>query len=596
LLAVTIADLKPDPQEKPTFYLKNIYDLLADGNVSRSAISVEPPRSPPPKYVIWVNSLWFLSLNMSLTSAMLATMLQQWARRYIQITEKPHYTPHYGARVRAFFTRGLERLHFSWAAEAIPLLIHMSLILFFTGLLIYLYNIHHTVFWAAACWIVLSAVVYLVITIMPVVWVDSPYYSPLSALVFRVYAALLFSLSFVDRFRILATKYSFRKGFSKSIENMAIEEVTKISESGKIDEFILKWTFDAHSMASPRKLDQFFSYIYDFSNSKLIDHPLNVLNKLDFREFCSAWMASMRRTFSLTSLSDPRKMGQFKANLKVADAIYGSAPSDSKMGLLAKTSLVDILADVPRQKRDDSWFDLAADQMDKTKEDIRRYANSEWDSDNVLLATRIHMAHSISKSPPDKQDVATFAAERTLQVERLSQFEIQNASPELRHEFCSLWNEIVPRAQASGDGSIPHFVIHRLRPLYDDLHRGTEYAQAQPFDEFKASSYCSCGDPRHRSREQPIVIPKPGSIESDISPVEALMQDNETGIDPSISLTRHHRSSAAPEAGHLPSFHPPPNTQTVNVSNQLETRPYLHQAASASAPNVATTISRRPFA
>jgi Family of unknown function (DUF6535) len=82
LVAVSIQDLRPNSQDTSAFYLKNILQLLADPNVSRESIlatPAEPPPFSPPKYAIWVNSLWFLSLVISLTCAMLATLLQQWA-------------------------------------------------------------------------------------------------------------------------------------------------------------------------------------------------------------------------------------------------------------------------------------------------------------------------------------------------------------------------------------------------------------------------------------------------------------------------------------------------------------------------------------
>ncbi|KAH9956661.1 hypothetical protein BGW80DRAFT_1150728, partial [Lactifluus volemus] len=82
-LTVSVQDLKSNPQDTTVFYLANIYQLLADPNISRASIlatPVQPPVFSPPKSAILVNSLWFLSLVISLTSALLATMLQQWAR------------------------------------------------------------------------------------------------------------------------------------------------------------------------------------------------------------------------------------------------------------------------------------------------------------------------------------------------------------------------------------------------------------------------------------------------------------------------------------------------------------------------------------
>ena len=55
-----------------------------------------PPLSPsfsPPNHEVWVNTLWFLSLVISLNCALLATLLQQWARRYLKIIQS-RYSPH----------------------------------------------------------------------------------------------------------------------------------------------------------------------------------------------------------------------------------------------------------------------------------------------------------------------------------------------------------------------------------------------------------------------------------------------------------------------------------------------------------------------
>ncbi|KAH9971429.1 hypothetical protein BGW80DRAFT_1122896, partial [Lactifluus volemus] len=83
-LTVSVQDLKPNSQDTSAFYLANIYQLLADPNISRASIlSTQPPQFSPQNSAVLVNSLWFLSLVISLTSALLATMLQQWARRFL---------------------------------------------------------------------------------------------------------------------------------------------------------------------------------------------------------------------------------------------------------------------------------------------------------------------------------------------------------------------------------------------------------------------------------------------------------------------------------------------------------------------------------
>ncbi|KAH9972357.1 hypothetical protein BGW80DRAFT_1206909, partial [Lactifluus volemus] len=180
-LTVSVQDLKSNPQDTTVFYLANIYQLLADPNISRASIlatPVQPPVFSPQKSAVLVNSLWFLSLVISLTSALLATMLQQWARRFLTITQPPLYSPHKRASIRAFFANGVEKFHLPWSVEALPALLHLSLFLFFTGLAIYLFNINHTVFSVVVWWVGLAGGVYGCVTLMPIFWHDSPYYSP----------------------------------------------------------------------------------------------------------------------------------------------------------------------------------------------------------------------------------------------------------------------------------------------------------------------------------------------------------------------------------------------------------------------------------
>ncbi|KAH9055305.1 hypothetical protein EDB87DRAFT_1567514, partial [Lactarius vividus] len=139
LISVSIQDIRPNPQDTSNFYLANIYRSISDPN--QSTISTPPPPFSPPSYAVWVNSLWFLSLVISLTCALLATLLQQWARRYLKITQ-PRYSPHKRARIRAFSAEGVDRFLLPWAVEALPTLLHASLFLFLAGLAVFLWNVN----------------------------------------------------------------------------------------------------------------------------------------------------------------------------------------------------------------------------------------------------------------------------------------------------------------------------------------------------------------------------------------------------------------------------------------------------------------------
>ncbi|KAF8471362.1 hypothetical protein DFH94DRAFT_613220, partial [Russula ochroleuca] len=189
LLSVTLMDLKQSPQPPPQpqgnseFYLKSICRFLSDQNESCEpppSFVIDPPTFSPSKSAIWVNSLWFLSVLISLTCAMLATFMQKWARRYIKNTQPSRYSPHKRARLRAFFSEGVEKWHVSWAVETLPILLHISFFLFCVGLIIFLFSTNHVVFGAVVWWPLLSMMAYLSITLLPLFWPNSPYDAPLS--------------------------------------------------------------------------------------------------------------------------------------------------------------------------------------------------------------------------------------------------------------------------------------------------------------------------------------------------------------------------------------------------------------------------------
>ncbi|KAH9025780.1 hypothetical protein EDB84DRAFT_1273386, partial [Lactarius hengduanensis] len=93
---------------------------------------------------IRVNVIWFLSLVLSVASAVNATLFQQWARRYLELTRR-RVAPHKRARTRAYMYNGIASFKMSRAVKAMPVLLHLSIFLFFAGLIDFLWNTNSTV-------------------------------------------------------------------------------------------------------------------------------------------------------------------------------------------------------------------------------------------------------------------------------------------------------------------------------------------------------------------------------------------------------------------------------------------------------------------
>ncbi|KAI0062742.1 hypothetical protein BV25DRAFT_1825276 [Artomyces pyxidatus] len=138
----------------------------------------------PSSSALRVNIFWFLSLSLSLSCALGAALMQQWARRYISNTEDAQRagTLDTHGRIHAYLFLGLQTFRFKAAVEALPALLHASVILFFVGLIDFLFPINKTVAYVLLSFVSLGTLLYFALTILPSLWPNSPYATPLSAI------------------------------------------------------------------------------------------------------------------------------------------------------------------------------------------------------------------------------------------------------------------------------------------------------------------------------------------------------------------------------------------------------------------------------
>ncbi|KAJ7899658.1 hypothetical protein B0H13DRAFT_1446576, partial [Mycena leptocephala] len=95
----------------------------------------------PPAASLICNIFWFISLGLSLTCALIATLLQQWARDFLHRADM-RSSPIIRARIFSFLYYGLKQFNMHTVVDIIPLLLHESLVLFFAGLVAFLIPIN----------------------------------------------------------------------------------------------------------------------------------------------------------------------------------------------------------------------------------------------------------------------------------------------------------------------------------------------------------------------------------------------------------------------------------------------------------------------
>ena len=504
LISVSIQDIRPSSQDTSNFYLANIYQTLADpdrSNVSHSLPS--PPPFSPPNYAIWVNALWFLSLVTGISCALLATLLQQWARRYLKVTQ-PHCSIAKRARIRAFFAEGVEKFVLLWVAESLPTLLHTSLFLFLAGLVVFLQNVNFTVFKLTLAWIGFCAALYGCATFPPMICHDCPYYTPFTIFFWQV------ALGILDIF------YQVRSSFGSSRRREALgklrdryhkwnmqgihktaEETALLPSLSWLDTRAFMWTFD--SLAEDRELERFFSGLPGFRRSReVVVDPLLSLTSQQKQKFSDALKWLLKVTFSTHLLSDsvkkqraivcakavdpahiPDAFGvlhtilseyQYSFPLATADIVHsvkGWGDSTDECAVLdAQAAISTIIARV--QPRDDSWFMLASDTLGIPESVLRGYAAND---DNLSLAILIHMTRQQFSNHGNPSWPSVKFSEI---LDAASRFNVQGTSPQLQNDFCALWNQIVFKVQNEDDQSMAFDILGPIRNIYIALHHSTD--------------------------------------------------------------------------------------------------------------------------
>ncbi|KAF7361266.1 hypothetical protein MSAN_01158900 [Mycena sanguinolenta] len=158
--------------------------------LSASPLSGASPSGAP----LACNILWFISLGLSLTSALTATLVDEWARTFIQKTEMLP-SPVKRARIFAFLYYGLQRFRMHAVVGLIPFLLHLSLLFFFGGLVAFLIDVNKIVAYVAVALLIIIVVLYSTMTVLPLIDLQCPYRTPASILLWNVRRYFLRQLS-----------------------------------------------------------------------------------------------------------------------------------------------------------------------------------------------------------------------------------------------------------------------------------------------------------------------------------------------------------------------------------------------------------------
>ncbi len=154
------------------------------------------PPSPPSTSIVCVNILWLLSFLLSIMSALFAMLMLQWSRIYIDLPQIPS-VPKERARVRSVLFFGMEKYRMHLAVEMAPTLLHLSVFLFFIGLVVFFFTVFKTVAIVVLISVGFFGLAYFALSILPCLDHSCPYRTPVSSLWWYLWHT---SLSYVARY------------------------------------------------------------------------------------------------------------------------------------------------------------------------------------------------------------------------------------------------------------------------------------------------------------------------------------------------------------------------------------------------------------
>jgi hypothetical protein len=122
--------------------------------------------------------LWFLGFVIAIVSSFYVMLVQQWIRRYTQTLAELTDTASGNQRVRSCLFIGSQKYKSSHAIGLIPLPLHISVFLFLSGLIIFLFTISNAITIVPTVAVVLIGLSYVVLTILPIIDKVCPYFTP----------------------------------------------------------------------------------------------------------------------------------------------------------------------------------------------------------------------------------------------------------------------------------------------------------------------------------------------------------------------------------------------------------------------------------
>ena len=397
-IAISYPNLQQDPLAIQSI-LVQISQQLANSTTNGGSADTLGPSNQlsfvPPSSVVFINAVWFLSLTLTLTCALIATLMQQWARRYLQMVQRTH-APYVGAHIREYFVQGANKFGIHALVEVLPFLLLISVMFFFAGLVVFAFRANHVVAYITLAIVAFCSLSYITLTLLPFVFPNCPYQTPLTTLIWYFGQVILLLLSYIvhhcakglhklEKLQGKVTKKtvdSLQHWHETNVKSISEGIVSKFENSARptsmdIYRNALRWTLNL--LDEDRELEEFVSGIPGLRESEALapydndNDPQHTIRAVlavlpgptSFRESFPWSIIPLAQRAITSDLSEPIRRQRIKACLKALYYIPGAirdllAPYAAKkyycleiLPLLNSIESLEIIEELRNTPRDD---------------------------------------------------------------------------------------------------------------------------------------------------------------------------------------------------------------------------------------------------
>ncbi|KAG8810778.1 hypothetical protein FRC17_002784 [Serendipita sp. 399] len=194
VLITLVIDSKTLLEQDKTDVLIDAVVFLMNNLANGTHRPYTPPTFQPSTRPIVVNSLLFASLCLSIATALAAVVAMQWVTDYGAVTKRVGSTPEERMKRRHYRYQGGLDWKMDTIIGALPIALHVSVLLFFVGMSVWMWDVHRSVFGVVIVCGAMAMVFYVFTTVLAIFYPSCPYRTPLASwiyILFHFIAAVL---------------------------------------------------------------------------------------------------------------------------------------------------------------------------------------------------------------------------------------------------------------------------------------------------------------------------------------------------------------------------------------------------------------------